>query len=131
MSDPRTLEIGESIIYHDETGVPHDALVICIHDNVDENGVWTTEMPSHEDTPDFKTPEFEAFMEESEYDSYRNYDGGPMINVVIASPDPERTDAYGRQIERPSSVPHRSAAVHGRYWRWPDEDPNPVTNSHC
>lgn len=48
------------------------------------------------------------------------------INIVHVSGDEDRQDSYGRQIERPTSVPHISATgVHGMCWRYQDE-PAPV-----
>lgn len=39
-------------------------------------------------------------------------------NVVFISDDESKTDPYGRQIERETSVSHESAMnVHGRFWR--------------
>ena len=53
--------------------------------------------------------------------------GGPMVNVMFVSPDENRQDAYGRQFERETSVPCKAGTtVHGYYWRWPEEEPNPV-----
>lgn len=49
------------------------------------------------------------------------------INVVIVSGDDTKTDSYGRQIERVTSLNHKSSmAVHGNYWRFEDETPNPI-----
>ena len=51
----------------------------------------------------------------------------PMVNLVFVSSDDSRTDAYGRQIERATSCYHKSQTkVHGSYWRYPEEEPNPV-----
>jgi hypothetical protein len=47
------------------------------------------------------------------------------INVVFVSSDESRKDGYGRQIERQTSVQHKSIQPHGFYWRFPDEEPNP------
>lgn len=48
------------------------------------------------------------------------------INVVIVSADESKTDPYGRQIDRRTSCAHKSVnVVHGFYWRFPDEEPNP------
>ena len=48
------------------------------------------------------------------------------INVVIVSGDESKTDPYGRQIERQTSCTHGSVQkVHGFYWRFEDEAPNP------
>lgn len=44
--------------------------------------------------------------------------GAPSINVVYVSKDETKTDTYGRQIERDTSVPHRgSQPAPGNYWR--------------
>jgi hypothetical protein len=51
-------------------------------------------------------------------------DWGMCINVLFVSADNAKTDQYGRQIERQSSVSHAKHAAHGRYWRWPDEVAN-------
>lgn len=49
-----------------------------------------------------------------------------FVNVVIVSSDEGKTDVYGRQIERVTSLSHKSAMpVHGNYWRFDDEEPNP------
>lgn len=48
------------------------------------------------------------------------------INLVLVSDDEEKQDTYGRQIERQTSMAHvDGSTVHGFYWRWPDEEPNP------
>lgn len=39
-------------------------------------------------------------------------------NLVFVSDDPSRTDSYGQQIERSTSVPHQSGQpAHGNYWK--------------
>lgn len=51
----------------------------------------------------------------------------PLINLVYVDPDANRTDSYGRQISRQTSLHHRSAyAVHGQYYMMPDDTPNPI-----
>lgn len=51
--------------------------------------------------------------------------GAKCINLVITSQDENKTDPYGRQIERQTSMSHASVnRVHGFYWRWPEEEPN-------
>ena len=48
-----------------------------------------------------------------------------MINLVFVSGDESKQDSYGRQIERATSCQHVSlSAVHGYYWRKPEEKPN-------
>lgn len=54
-------------------------------------------------------------------------DAAPLVNVTFVSGDEKRQDVYGRQSERATSTIHKSeSTVHGCYWRWPDEEPNPV-----
>lgn len=52
-----------------------------------------------------------------------NFDGAyvPCINVVYVSQDETKTDGYGRQVERLSSLQHLSQGPNGmprpgRYW---------------
>lgn len=46
----------------------------------------------------------------------------PGCNLVFVSTDETKNDPYGRQIERETSVVHRSnQPAPGRFWRWPDE----------
>ena len=46
----------------------------------------------------------------------------PSVNVVLVSLDSDKTDSYGRQIERDSSVPHATAQpAMGNYWHYTDE----------
>ncbi len=44
--------------------------------------------------------------------------GNPAINIVFVSDDKARTDQYGRQLERHTSVCHKSVQqAHGMFWR--------------
>lgn len=46
----------------------------------------------------------------------------PALNLVYVSDDEAKTDTYGRQLERATSVSHKSAHIAGGYvWCWPDE----------
>ncbi len=41
----------------------------------------------------------------------------PSVNLVFVSDDETKTDQYGRQIERNTSVVHKSNQyAHGMYW---------------
>lgn len=43
------------------------------------------------------------------------------INVVFVDGDEEKTDTWGRQIGRDSSVVHKNAqTAHGNYWDFPE-----------
>lgn len=61
--------------------------------------------------------------------SWGSPENGPRcaINLLYVSDDPSRTDQYGRQIVRPSSVCNGSmmGVAHGYYWRWPSEEKKP------
>jgi len=49
-------------------------------------------------------------------------DSKPSINVVFVSLDETKTDQYGRQVERLSSLQHQSTVGKqpGRFW-WSDD----------
>ena len=50
------------------------------------------------------------------------------INVVLVNDDPNMTDSYGRQIKRETSQNYKDTPglVHGMYWMFPDDEPNPI-----
>jgi len=46
----------------------------------------------------------------------------PGVNLVFVVKDEAKTDPYGRQIERRTSVCHKSVQQAGAWcWSWPDE----------
>jgi hypothetical protein len=46
----------------------------------------------------------------------------PAVNLVFVTEDTSKTDPYGRQIERHTSVVHRmQQSAHGMFWTFPDE----------
>jgi hypothetical protein len=48
------------------------------------------------------------------------------VNLILVSGDESKTDQYGRQIERQTSSSYKDAnRVHGFYWRFPEDEPNP------
>lgn len=51
-----------------------------------------------------------------------------LVNLIVLSSNEKEQDHFGRQSKHETSVYHRSSpfAVHGRYWRFPDEEPIPV-----
>jgi hypothetical protein len=52
-----------------------------------------------------------------------NPGGEPGCNLVHVCKDESRDDSYGRQIDRPTSIPHKSGQpAPGIYWTWPDEE---------
>lgn len=53
-----------------------------------------------------------------------------VINLVIVSKDDAKTDGYGRELERATSVPHKSMTqANSYYFRFPDEEPNAYESS--
>jgi hypothetical protein len=53
--------------------------------------------------------------------------GPQMINLIRVCDDETMTDSYGCQTTRNTSCGHASMMlVHGNYWRFPHEEPNPV-----
>lgn len=48
------------------------------------------------------------------------------INLVFVSGDETKRDSYGRQIERRTSCSYKDLMnVHGYYWRFVEDEPNP------
>lgn len=88
----RKYTIGERVIFVDKYSVPREALITIW---------WSGGQEVHE---------------------YRSANGEPGCNLAFISGDPARDDSCGRQIERETSVVHKShQAAHGAYWCWEDE----------
>ena len=105
--DQRRLDIGQQVVYHDSRNQPLTALVTAI---------WGGQ-PLEQDGSGYP----EAALVGGKHSV-------PCINLVMVSPDKDRQDTYGRQIERETSVVHASdQPAHGCYWRFEDEEPNPFT----
>lgn len=103
----RTFDIGHPVIYVDEYGRQQPALITAIHG------------------------EEYVLKEDETYGSMKKGDMHyPCVNLVFTSQDTEKTDPYGRQIERVTSVGHKEqSSAHGFYFMWPDEEPNPAGNT--
>jgi len=55
-------------------------------------------------------------------EAYRSPTDEIGCNVVFVTNDVQKTDSYGSQTERMTSVVHKSKQpAHGNYWCWPDE----------
>lgn len=88
----RKYDIGERVIYVDKWGIPRDALIT----------IW--------------------WAGGQEVAEYRSANGEPGCNLAFISGDPNRDDSCGRQIERETSVVHKThQPAHGFYWCWEDE----------
>ena len=91
----RTLKVGDHVIFHDAYRVAHHALV---------TRVFSNGMP------------LSAFVQA--------YGSMPCVNVLWTSDDPAKTDPYGQQVERATSVVHGSAQPvrAGMYFLFPGEE---------
>jgi hypothetical protein len=98
----KTYYIGQPVIFVDALGERHDALVTQWWAlSKDEKGVLSYGPPSAE---------------------WLAVNGAPGCNLVFVAPGGDRSDSYGRQIERSTSVVHKSRQpAPGMFWCWPSE----------
>lgn len=89
----RTLSVGDHVVYRDPQRRERDAIVTEIHHGFD-----------------------------SAREHFEVTGGWPSINLVTVSLDENEEDAYGRQIERDTSIVHvEQQSAGGLDWRFPDE----------
>lgn len=87
------MKIGDNVIYVDQYGVEHEALV----------------------TNSFGSMIPVSFIENGEMVERLVW---PAINLVYVNKDEKCSDGYGRQILRHSSIVHQtSTPAHGNYWK--------------
>jgi hypothetical protein len=104
MDTTRILRPGDVVLYKDPKGVWHNALVTIWHGLPLEGG----------SIEDFR----------------RLHCGGvgdsiPCVNLAYITPSTDKTDPYGHQLERASSVMHGSLQKPknlGYCFAWPDEE---------
>lgn len=102
----RKYDHNAAIVYVDPRGVSHAALVTAWWGVAEAQTVGGG-------TETFGSPPPHAYTSEA---------GEPGCNLLFVSSEADKTDPYGRQIERATSVVHRSKQpAHGGFWRWPDE----------
>lgn len=104
----RVLNEGQHVIYTDPVGVPHDAIVTRWW----SGGIYN---PATGESPRCQTL--------SEFKAGYGPESMPCLNLVIVTGDAKKTDEYGQQIERYTSICHRSTmpACHGNFYEFPDE----------
>jgi len=110
----REYKIGQPVIYVDEMGRRHDALVT----------VWWAHKYVKDDPDSFDSFDHRTSSDATEHGRFMKEHSGaePGCNLLFVSSDCAKHDSYGRQIERESSVTHKNASgMSGRYWCWPDE----------
>lgn len=114
--EKRRPRVRDVVVFHDSKGEPHSALVKCVFDHQrpvkDEKGEYVmnadTGCPVMEDIPADDLTEL------------------PLLNLVYVSGDKSRQDQCGRQTEIVTSIQHKAGStVHGYYWRFDWEEPNP------
>ena len=90
MSEIKKAKAGEHVVFTDSRGVERSALLTIVHGE-------SLMIPARDG------------QEEQEYH--------PSVNLVFVTGDDSKTDPYGRQIERESSVVHRKEqGAHGNFW---------------
>lgn len=109
--------VGASVTYVDEEGRTTPALVTAVHGIFHTGSEWTQE----EAEAYFR--QFTSMDDETMKQKVADLVGTPCpqmvpcINVVHVTLDRSKRDPYGSQVERASSVQHRSATTaHGRFW---------------
>jgi hypothetical protein len=89
----RELNIGDAVRYTDEHAVEHFALVT-------QTWLYGKKLEEHK----------------AQHGQY------PSLNLVFVVLEASKSDPYGHQIERPTSVVHKNQqAAPGRFWRFLDE----------
>jgi hypothetical protein len=134
-TDVTPIQAGDTILYFDEYGKKHQGLVTIVHgvfgtmNDLREKQGWTIEQENElraknrarYDLPTEPKDEEDKWhlpLTQEEWDEGGKADmPTPSINLVYVTGDEAKTDPYGRQIERATSVVHKSGqSAHGRYW---------------
>lgn len=103
----RAFKIGCRVIFFDSHRQPHDAIVTnWFHGGPD--GQTLKQRQEHRDAQGITSPDYM-----------------PCCNVAWVSGDSNKTDPYGRQLERQTSCSYgrnQSTPFIGMCWAWPDEE---------
>lgn len=126
-------EVGDAVIVYDEHRKRHDGLITAIHG-------WTTKEQRDQQIANtvagYETQMAEAESDEGKARIQEWIDGSKRtleipfspsaINAVYLSSDESKSDPYGRQVERLSSLQHKSGTTNmvnpGRYYVLVGED---------
>lgn len=94
------VEKGDHVIFVDEFGKEHDALVTCVFSP----------------DPRCSDPEYAKSVGMSKPIPAEEILGATCLNLVYVAED-DKQDPYGNQIARSSSVVHKSRqTAHGMFW---------------
>src|SRR6185312_7622413 len=97
-------EIGDLVIYVDEYGVEHNALLTTVWSRSPEETLATYENPE----------KYQIISNEFGFHIIGPHDKGattiawPSVNLVYVNSNKNMNDPYGRQIKRGSSICHKS-----------------------
>lgn len=109
----RAFKIGCRVIFFDSRRQAHDAVVTN----------WFHGGPDGQTLAELQRVHDERLAKCSP--EHRYPPSMPCCNVVFVSKDAEKTDPYGRQLERNTSVSYgrnQSTPFLGNCWAWPDEE---------
>lgn len=110
----RSLEVGDAVVFVDEHSRSHNALITAVHGEIAQLQI-REDGHHHVDIIDGAGPTYWRM---------------PCVNLLFTSADESKQDPYGRQIERESSVVHKTdSTANGNYWMWPGEEPNPIAKT--
>lgn len=103
------IHIGSPVLFVDAHGVAHHALATAVHTSPDYYG------------PDSGGPDENG-------NAWARGVSQPACNLLFVTSDTSKTDPYGRQIERSSSVVHKSMqSARGMFWCFEGELEGSVT----
>lgn len=93
MSEIRQAKANEHVVFTDSRGVERSALLTIVHG--ESSMVLARDGQGQQGQQEYH----------------------PSVNLVFVTGDPSKTDPYGLQIERASSVVHRNdQGAHGNFW---------------
>ncbi len=118
--------IGDTVVYVNPVGLKHNAIVTAVWGSFIDHVAYTQEDVDDmlaKQKANYSQPGWEKYEwnEEENRVYYSNLIGKPIpipcINLVFVEKDENKTDSYGRQIARNTSVQHQSMTqAHGMYW---------------
>lgn len=113
--------IGGTVTYVDPQGRRHPALVTAIHGFTSKearDASYDAEIEKVRSGEKEAPAYYGAEKWIEHYEAAKSADFVvPSINVVYVTADESKTDPYGTQIERATSVGHRQGqTAHGYYW---------------
>ena len=109
-------DVGDIVTFVSPTRQPIKALVTAVHGDrsIEQRagriGLWRAECEASGKDKEYGYDE--AYWQ-AQLDAPLAI---PSVNVVFVTPDDSKTDSYGRQIDRATSVPHRGSQPASGYY---------------